>query len=361
MLELLKRGPVPLAWDNFTPAARTPWGGTRVGARYKARLLGEASAARVIGESWEFSAEPSFPSKVLGRDETLADVVARHPREVLSPSLVARGVSGIELLVKIVDAGDSLSLQVHPADETPTLAPGECGKPESWLVLDAAPGAGIYLGFARALDKAELRRLLAGGDVASALQFHPVRPGDYFEILPGVPHAIGAGVTLLEPQRVAAGKSGKTYRMWDWDRRYDAAGQLDALRGEPRELHVEESLALVDPAQQVGAAFVASLMRRPEAKSIGALTVLRYPANAYYQLVMLEASAPTRARLEIDDGYAAMLVLDGVATFAEATLAAGQPALLPHAASPVRADFAAGTRMALVFPASARLSVREAD
>src|SRR5262249_40973462 len=143
----------------------------------------------------------------------------------------------------------------------------ESGKPESWLILSAEPGAGIYLGFSKAFAKAELFSILADplrtSELKDLLQFVPVAENDYFEIAPGVPHAIGAGVTLVEPQRVAPGKSGQTFRLWDWDRRYDEKGQLDPIKGKARELHVAQCKHLVDPMQQCGLDFVSKLRRSP--------------------------------------------------------------------------------------------------
>ena len=85
-----------------------------------------------------------------------------------------------------------------------------------------ARSCGLYIGFDNAISKEKLESLLRDGDKAKAtLKFVEVKAGDYFEIEPGVTHAIGPGVTLLEPQRIIKGQSGKTYRLWDWGRKYD--------------------------------------------------------------------------------------------------------------------------------------------
>ena len=131
--------------------------------------------------------------------------------------------------MKLIDTSTELSLQLHPGDDFSGLNPLECGKPESWLIQDAEPGAGIYLGFRESMTSEELRARLTGGlpMTREDLHFVPVHKYDYFEIEPGTPHAIGAGVTLIEPQRCLPGKMGVTYRMWDWERRYDQNGLLD--------------------------------------------------------------------------------------------------------------------------------------
>src|SRR4051812_6984639 len=94
--EILTRGPVPLAADNFTPLARTPWAGDEIGQRYKARVSG-AYGAR-IGESWEFSCDPAFPSRVRETGETLLSLIEAHPEAVLSRA----GPRACEVLVKLL-------------------------------------------------------------------------------------------------------------------------------------------------------------------------------------------------------------------------------------------------------------------
>jgi mannose-6-phosphate isomerase len=251
--------PVRLRADNFTPPVRTPWGGTRILERYKAHL--GVTSAGVVGESWEVSVEPSFPSRLADEDVLLADVIAAEAEGWLG----ARSRHAqTPLLVKLLDAASHLSVQVHPTDDDPALAAGESGKPEAWIVLHAQPGAGLYLGFRDGVSRDDVERCLrAGGALDELMQFVPVAPGDAFMIDAGTPHAIGAGVTLLEPQHVAPGRAGVTYRFWDWNRRYDAAGALDPT-GEPRALHVERSLAVTAWDRGRGEAFVDTCRARSE-------------------------------------------------------------------------------------------------
>ena len=228
-----------LAPDNFTPPSRTPWGGTAIASRYK-RDLG-LDPRTVVGESWEVSAGDEFPSRVAGTGEALADVLARDPTHHLGDEAPAGNTA---LLVKLLDAADNLSVQIHPSDDYAGLDAGECGKPESWYVLDAAPGAGLYLGLAEHATGPRLRDALAAdGDVAAMLGFVPVAPGDFFVVEAGTAHAIGRGVTLVEPQIVRPGRRGVTYRYWDWNRRYDPQGSPSPA-GRPRPLHVEHALAV---------------------------------------------------------------------------------------------------------------------
>ncbi len=247
--------PLRLCADNFTPPARTPWGGTRILSHYKAGL--GLAASGVVGEAWEISVEPSFPSRA--RDgRLLAHAIAEAPVAWLGERAVRRYGRATPLLVKLLDAAEPLSVQVHPADGDPALAADESGKPEAWIVLDAEPGAGLYLGCRDGVGAREVRACLAAkGPLDELMGFVPVAPGDAFVIEAGTPHAIGRGVTLLEPQLVRPGRRGLTYRFWDWNRRYDAHGRLDPS-GAPRELHVERSLAVATFSGGDAARFVAA-------------------------------------------------------------------------------------------------------
>jgi mannose-6-phosphate isomerase len=353
LLERLRDGPLLLTGTMFTPRTRTPWGGTEIAPRFKSWAL-PAGERPVIGEAWEFSAGTEFPSVVEGAGGlTLAELLRRHPESVFSRAWLASRPAECTLLIKLLDAAEPLSLQVHPADDDAALAPDECGKPESWLVLGAKPGAGIYLGFAPGVTKDALRCAIeSGAPVEPLLHFEPVEPGDYFEIEPGVPHAIGAGVTLLEPQRVLAGRRGKTYRLWDWGRRYDAAGQpTTAATGKERELHLEQSLALIDPERQCGPAFARSLRRRPERRAAGpGVTALAFPDNGHYQLTILRGEAGGEARWRVRDGYAALEMLSGELSCHGRVMAPGRPALAAHAAMPVSLRFTRPGDLAVVTP-----------
>ncbi len=257
--------PVALRSDNFTPPSRTPWGGTRVLSRYKQNVH---SAHAIVGESWEVSVEPAYPSLTLSGD-SLAERIAAAPLRWLGAAGVARFGPQTPLLVKLLDAADNLSVQVHPANGDPALSPLESGKPEAWVVLDAMPGAGLYLGFQHGVTRDDVAACLAeGARIDALMNFVRVRPGDAYVIDAGTAHAIGAGVTLLEPQLVWPGRSGVTYRFWDWERRYDSAGKLEPT-GTPRVLHVERSLAVTRWDIAGGHSFVEACRARPRVLESG--------------------------------------------------------------------------------------------
>lgn len=231
--------PALLRADNFTPPSRTPWGGERILREYKRGLL-PGRAERRVGESWEVSVEPDFPAR-LEDGRLLSEYIAADPRGVLGAE-ADRGRDGTALLVKLIDAREPLSVQIHPADDYRGLAADEGGKPESWYVLDREPGAGLYLGFVPGTEEQAVRAALREGrTLEPLLRFVPVEPGDFFLIDAGTPHAIGGGLTLVEPQYVTPGRRGVTYRYWDWNRRYDANGREDPS-GSARPLHVQHAL-----------------------------------------------------------------------------------------------------------------------
>jgi mannose-6-phosphate isomerase len=231
-----------LTADNFTPAARTPWGGRRI-AQYKSGLgIARELTDQPVGEAWELSFGPELPSRTTD-GMWLRDLVSSDRERYLGRE-AEHGASA--LLVKWLDAEDDLSVQIHPSVDDPTLAPEETGKPECWYIVASAPGAGIYLGLEAGVDADQMRQALAASeDVSKLLRFQPVTPGDFYLLPPGLPHAVGKGVTLVEPQYVAPGKKGVTLRYWDWNRRYDAQGRRDPA-GTARELHVERALQVTE-------------------------------------------------------------------------------------------------------------------
>jgi hypothetical protein len=238
--------PVLLAPDNFTQPARTPWGGRRIMQQYKAHLgLPAELHALPVGESWELSLGPELPSRS-DTGEALPAIIARAPHEFLGDEA---GDGGSALLVKWLDTADNLSVQIHPDLTDEKLAPDETGKPECWYIVDREPGAGLYVGLEPQTTSERMRAALeSGGDVSSLLSFVAVEAGDFFVLAPGMPHAIGRNVTLIEPQYVACGKRGLTLRYWDWNRRYDAQGRQDDA-GLPRPLQVERALEVTDWAR----------------------------------------------------------------------------------------------------------------
>lgn len=130
------------------------------------------------------------------------------------------------LLVKLLFTSDRLSIQVHPNDVAARAIGHKRGKDEAWLVLDAKPGSVVGLGLTRKVDEAALREAASSGAIERLIDWRPVRAGDILYSPAGTVHAIGAGLTIVEIQQ----NLDLTYRLYDY--------------GRPRELHLEEALAV---------------------------------------------------------------------------------------------------------------------
>jgi mannose-6-phosphate isomerase len=198
---------------RFAPApVERVWGGRKLETR-----LGRTIPSGRIGESWDVSARPEATSRT-------AD--GATPSDVLG--------APFPLLVKVLDAAETLSVQVHPDDAACADLPGAEPKHEAWIVLDVEPGALIYRGFRDGVDRAAFEAAIDEGRIAATLHAFEAKPGDLIEIPCGTIHAIGGGCLLLEVQQ----PSDTTYRVFDWGRM--------GLDGSPRELHMAESLRSLD-------------------------------------------------------------------------------------------------------------------
>lgn len=192
-----------------------------------------------IGECWAISAHPNGDCEVA--DGAWAGM---HLSELWDSHRELFGnVEGdrFPLLIKIIDAKDNLSVQVHPDDAyAGEHENGSLGKRECWYVLGADPGTQIVIG-QHAHNRAELAAMIDEGRWDDMLNLVPCHVGDFFPIEPGTVHAIQGGTLILETQQ----SSDVTYRVYDYDRVGDD--------GKPRELHIEQSLDVVDYAAQAPA------------------------------------------------------------------------------------------------------------
>jgi mannose-6-phosphate isomerase len=188
----------------------------------------------VYAESWEAADRPEGSSTVRNgplAGHTLGEVTRALGPRLLGAAAPAAG-GAFPLLVKLIDAREQLSVQVHP-DEAACARYGGEPKTEAWYVLDAAPGAALHAGFARPVDEAAFRQALDRKAVAALLHAVPVAAGDSIFIPAGRVHAIGAGCLIFEVQQ----NSNTTYRVYDWDR----VGK----DGQPRPLHVAQALPVI--------------------------------------------------------------------------------------------------------------------
>ncbi len=206
------------------------WGGRKLEQLYHKSL----PPNRPIGESWEISDRPGDVSVIAngpfaGKD--LHWLVQQHRAELMGgvPLLADR----YPLLIKILDAEDKLSLQVHPPAGIASQLGGD-PKTEMWFVTDAAPGAELYAGLKQGVTRQVFEEKVRGGTVAECFHRLAMRKGDALFLPSGRVHAIGAGLVIFEIQQ----NSDTTYRVFDWNR--------VGLDGKPRELHLAESLQSIN-------------------------------------------------------------------------------------------------------------------
>lgn len=208
------------------------WGGTKLREEYGYDVEGDD-----IGECWGVAAHENGNCTVKNGEfagQTLADLWDSH-RELFG------GIDGVRfpLLIKIIDAKDDLSIQVHPDDAyAAEHENGSFGKMECWYILDCKEDSTLVIGH-NARTKEELCDMIEGKKWKEFIREIPVKKGDFIQIDPGTVHAIKGGITLLETQQ----NSDITYRVYDYDR---------LSNGKPRDLHVKQSIDVITvPAKPV--------------------------------------------------------------------------------------------------------------
>lgn len=217
MAELLV--PEPVIKENV-------WGGNRLAAEFHYRESGSG-----LGECWGISAHPHGDCRIAEgafAGMTLSQLYRCRPElfgNLKSPQF--------PLLVKIIDAKDRLSIQVHPDDAyAKAHENGSLGKTECWYVMDCPEGAELIIGH-NAGTREELADMIHAGRYEELIRRISVSKGDFIQIEPGTLHAITAGLLILETQQ----SSDITYRVYDYGRLTD---------GKPRPIHVEESIRVAN-------------------------------------------------------------------------------------------------------------------
>jgi len=216
------------------------WGGKRLGRMYRV-----ADSGRRIGEAWLIEDTVAVSDGPLA-GLTMSEIVRRDPAGILGTLGQAAGcgaspagaaaICRFPLLIKLLDASDVLSVQVHPDDAYARAREQQpFGKCEVWYVLEAEPGAQIIHGFKHHMSRDALRQAISEGRLADVLETVRVKPGDVVLNTPGTVHALGAGMLVYELQQF----SDLTYRLYDW-------GRLE--NGRPRALHIDQSIEVADLA-----------------------------------------------------------------------------------------------------------------
>ena len=178
------------------------WGGYKLGKEFH-------KPNRTIAEAWDLTVPPEG-----------VNVIENGPLRGTTLSDYLGSADGFPVMIKLIDACDRLSIQVHPV------------KTEMWVILDCEPGATLVYGLRDRFDEAAFRSALKDGTVETLLNYVPVHPGDVFFIPQGLVHAIGKGILIAEIQQ----NSNVTYRVYDY-------GRLQ--NGKPRELHVDQAMKVI--------------------------------------------------------------------------------------------------------------------
>ena len=205
------------------------WGGRRLESHFGKHLPSQ----KLIGESWEIVDRPEAQSIVRSgplRGKSLHELWTQHRGEIFGD---VPDTSRFPLLLKLLDAHDKLSLQVHPPEEVAGRLGGE-PKTEFWYVAAADPGAELYLGFREAITRDQFKKALRDGTAADHIHKVRVQSGDAAFLPSGRFHALGAGNAVIEIQQ----NSDTTYRVFDWNRVDD--------KGKQRQLHIDQALQCID-------------------------------------------------------------------------------------------------------------------
>lgn len=280
-----------------------------------------------LAETWECSTHPDGLSMIASGPFAglpLLRALQEHPEwlgshagKLMPGRAEGRGdlnPAGLPVLIKLIDAHQDLSVQVHPGDSYALKHEGEPGKTELWYVLDAEPGAVLIYGFAHEMDERKVRDSIAGGELMKHLQSVPVHGGDVFFVRPGTIHAIGGGVLLAEIQE----SSNVTYRVYDYDRR--------DRDGRPRQLHVEKALQVLNYREEPAVRQNMRVMRYQPGSARELLCRCKY-----FQVERLLLSAGCDFPVE-ENSFQVLLVLEGTLTVSGLEVQKGACVFIPAAA-----------------------------
>ena len=216
------------------PAAKDYlWGGSRLNDDF-----GKNINCSPLAETWECSTHPDgFSLVASGADagKTLPEVLYLYPEYLgTHPLQTMQGKAELPVLIKLIDAKQNLSVQVHPDDGYALRHENSLGKTEMWYVLSARKDAELVYGFNQDMSTERVRQALAEGTIDNYLNHVPVHKDDLFYLEAGTVHGIGKGVIIVEIQE----SSNLTYRLYDYTR-------VDKT-GKQRELHIEKAMQVMN-------------------------------------------------------------------------------------------------------------------
>jgi len=299
------------------------WGGDALGAFSK-----KIPAGANIGESWELADLASTSAWGAGGGAKVS-VVQGGPLDSKSIAEVraiwgddlfpGAAAQALPLLIKLLDARQDLSVQVHPSPEYASSHPDALLKTECWYVLSAEEGGVLYIGLEDGIGRDELAEALESGQIEKVMRKVPAVPGEMHELPSGTVHALGAGVVVAEVQT----PSDTTFRLFDWNQKWGR---------EPREMHIDQGLECAVFKDPPG----------PRSADDGDLV-----SNRHYRVREVRGHCE-QVKLSLD-GWAVVMLVDGMGASVswdhpdgeEVELAKGRTCLVPHAIAP-RASLRAG-------------------
>jgi len=265
------------------------WGGDRLRKEFGK----DSKEDVIIGESWEISGVQGDISLVANgflEGNNLEEIIEVYMGDIVGEEVYEKFGNEFPLLIKLIDANDDLSIQVHPPDELAKERHHAYGKTEMWYVLDAMKNAKIYTGFNGEMDKHSFIKSLEDGDIAEKLNIEKPGAGDVFFIPSGRIHAIGKGVILTEIQQT----SDITYRIWDWNR--------NGLDGKPRELHTDLAVDAID--YKLYDSYITRI--NPELNNSVNLIDCKY-----FTTNILEFNEPVNRDYSLNDSFVVYICVDG--------------------------------------------------
>lgn len=289
------------------------WGGTKLKTDY-----GKHTELDKVAESWELSCHKDGSSVIENGEyagKTLPEFLAERGKAVLGTDCAP--FENFPVLIKLIDAKDNLSVQVHPKNDYALRVEGEYGKTEMWYIVDCEPGAALLYGFQQEISKRDFEDRIKNNTLLDVTNRVEVHKGDVFFIEAGTLHAIGSGILIAEIQQ----NSNTTYRIYDYGR----VGN----DGKPRELHIQKALDVTEltpptrPTRPQGEpqkldGYTSTLLSSCEYFTVHALDIeqkaeLEADGRSFHSLLCLEGS------VRLDSPQGSLAVEKGESVFLEAS------------------------------------------
>ncbi|MEG0615064.1 MAG: type I phosphomannose isomerase catalytic subunit [Oscillospiraceae bacterium] len=265
------------------------WGGTKLRTDFNKTCDFEK-----IAESWELACHKDGNSTITNgefKGLTLAQYIDKCGKAVLGEN--CEKFSSFPILIKLIDAKDNLSVQVHPDNDFALANEGEYGKTEMWYIVDCEPNSELIFGLAKEISKEDFAKRINDNTLLDVVKKVPVKKGDTFFIKSGTLHAIGKGIVIAEIQQ----NSNTTYRVYDY-------GRVDA-NGKFRELHIEKAVSVTD-------LFPAKIENFGVMQTFDGYTLEPLASCEYFDANRLEINEVAKLIAD-NNSFHSILVLDGSA------------------------------------------------